>query len=56
MNKLSSAVKILVVDDQPLIAAELCEFLEGRGYHCVSCETGKQAVERFNEDEAIGLV
>ena len=56
MNKLSSAVKILVVDDQPLIAAELCEFLEGSGYRCVSCETGKQAVERFNEDEAIGLV
>ncbi|VVQ31484.1 Regulator of RpoS [Pseudomonas fluorescens] len=56
MNKLSSAIKILVVDDQPLIAAELCEFLEGSGYRCVSCETGKQAVERFNEDEAIGLV
>jgi DNA-binding NarL/FixJ family response regulator len=56
VNKLSSAVKILVVDDQPLIAAELCELLEGRGYRCVSCENGNQAVERFNEDEAIGLV
>ena len=56
MNKLSWAVKILVVDDQPLIAAELCKFLEGRGYRCIPCETGKQAVERFNEDEAIGLV
>lgn len=56
MNKLSSAVKILVVDDQPLIAAELCELLEGRGYRCVSCENGNQAVERFNEDEVIGLV
>jgi DNA-binding NarL/FixJ family response regulator len=56
VNKLSSAVKILVVDDQPLIAAELCELLEGSGYRCVSCKTGNQAVERFNEDEAIGLV
>jgi DNA-binding NarL/FixJ family response regulator len=56
VNKLSSAVKILVVDDQPLIAAELCELLEGSGYRCVSCGTGNQAVERFNEDEAIGLV
>ncbi|MHC8331115.1 response regulator [Pseudomonas sp. LB3P25] len=56
MNKLSSAVKILVVDNLPFIAAELCEFLEGSGYRCVPCETGKQAVERFNEDEAIGLV
>jgi DNA-binding NarL/FixJ family response regulator len=56
VNKLSSAVKILVVDNLPFIAAELCEFLEGSGYRCVPCETGKQAVERFNEDEAIGLV
>jgi DNA-binding NarL/FixJ family response regulator len=56
VNKLSSAVKILVVDDQPFIAEQLCEFLDGSGYRCVPCETGKQAVERFSEDEAIGLV
>ncbi len=27
--------KVLVVDDQPLIVEELCEFLESSGYECV---------------------
>ncbi|MFJ4194500.1 response regulator transcription factor [Pseudomonas sp. NPDC089534] len=56
MNKLTSAVKVLVVDDQPLIVEELCEFLESNGYRCVPCVCGQEAVERFNEDAAIGLV
>lgn len=56
MNKLSSALKILVVDDQPLVVSELCQLLVDNGYRCVPCESGKQAIERFNEDEAIGLV
>ncbi|WP_277760446.1 response regulator transcription factor [Pseudomonas sp. A34-9] len=56
MNKLSSAVKVLVVDDQPLIVEELCEFLESSGYRCVPCESSQQAIERFSEDAEIGLV
>ncbi|MCM8739864.1 response regulator transcription factor [Pseudomonas koreensis] len=56
MNKLTSAVKVLVVDDQPLIVEELCEFLESSGYRCVPCESSKQAIEQFIEDSAIGLV
>ncbi|WP_166218293.1 response regulator [Pseudomonas atagonensis] len=56
MNKLTSAVKVLVVDDQPLIVEELCEFLESSGYRCVPCESSKQAIERFSEDPEIGLV
>ncbi|MEB0046879.1 MULTISPECIES: response regulator transcription factor [unclassified Pseudomonas] len=56
MNKIRSAVKVLVVDDQPLIVEELCEFLESSGYRCVPCESSKQAVERFSEDLDIGLV
>ncbi|RON44010.1 response regulator transcription factor [Pseudomonas frederiksbergensis] len=56
MNKLTSAVKVLVVDDQPLIVEELCEFLESSGYRCVPCESSKQAVERFTQDPDIGLV
>lgn len=55
MNK-TSAVKVLVVDDQPLIVEELCEFLESSGYRCVPCESSQQAVERFSEDAQIGLV
>ncbi len=56
MNKLTSAVKVLVVDDQPLIVEDLCEFLESSGYRCVPCESSEQAVQRFKEDLQIGLV
>ena len=56
MNKLTSAVKVLVVDDQPLIVEELCEFLESSGYRCVPCESSEQAVQRFKDDLQIGLV
>ena len=56
MNKLTSAVKVLVVDDQPLIVEELCEFLESSGYRCVPCESSQQALKRFSEDAEIGLV
>ncbi|KAA0942049.1 MULTISPECIES: response regulator transcription factor [unclassified Pseudomonas] len=56
MNKLTSAVKVLVVDDQPLIVEELCEFLESSGYRCVPCLSSQQALQRFTEDAEIGLV
>ncbi|AZE82065.1 Two-component transcriptional response regulator, LuxR family [Pseudomonas orientalis] len=56
MNKLTSAVKVLVVDDQPLIVEELCEFLESSGFRCVPCESSQQALQRFGEDSEIGLV
>ena len=56
MNKLTSAVKVLVVDDQPLIVEELCEFLESSGYRCVPCESSLQALKRFSEDAEISLV
>ena len=56
MNKLTSAVKVLVVDDQPLIVEELCEFLESSGYRCVPCVSSQEAIERFTEDAQIGLV
>ena len=56
MNKLTSAVKVLVVDDQSLIVEELCEFLEGSGYRCVPCGSSRQALQRFGEDPDIGLV
>ena len=56
MNKLTSPVKVLVVDDQPLIVEELCEFLESSGYRCVPCESSRHALQRFSEDAEIGLV
>nr|WP_282445855.1 response regulator transcription factor [Pseudomonas sp. EYE_354] len=53
---MTSAVKVLVVDDQPLIVEELCEFLESSGYRCVPCESSRHALQRFGEDAEIGLV
>lgn len=56
MNKLTSQMKVLVVDDQPLIVEELCEYLESSGYRCVPCHSSPQAVARFCEDAEVGLV
>ncbi|MNG80093.1 Transcriptional regulatory protein FixJ [compost metagenome] len=56
MNKPFSEVKVLVVDDQPVIVEQLCEFLESQGHHCVPAHSTEQAIERFVADEAIGLV
>ncbi|SQF94949.1 putative two-component system response regulator [Paucimonas lemoignei] len=51
-----SAVKVLVVDDQPMIVEELAEFLESSGYNCIPCHSSKQALEQFRTDPAIGIV
>ncbi|MHC8316354.1 response regulator [Pseudomonas sp. LB3P31] len=56
MNKLTSAIKVLVVDDQPLIVEELSEFLGNSGYQCVPCESSREAIKRFTDDSDIGLV
>nr|WP_283099853.1 response regulator transcription factor [Pseudomonas sp. MWU12-2037] len=56
VNKLVSQVKVLVVDDQPPIVEEICEFLESNGYRCVPCLSSRQALEGFSEDSEIGLV
>ena len=56
MKKPASPVKVLVVDDQPLIVEELCEFLESSGYRCVPSTSSQQAIELFGSDETIGLV
>ncbi len=55
MNK-HSAVKVLVVDDEPLIVDEISEFLDGSGYRCVPCYSSREALERFREDSAITIV
>ncbi|MCH5500284.1 response regulator transcription factor [Pseudomonas syringae pv. syringae] len=48
--------KVLVVDDQPLIVEELCEFLESSGYECVRCHSSLEAIEHFSADSTIGIV
>ena len=56
MNTHTPLIKILVVDDQPLIVEELCEFLESSGYRCVPCQTSREAISAFIADPLIGLV
>lgn len=56
VNKPRLQMKVLVVDDQPLIVEELCEFLDSSGYRSVPCESSREAIERFSEDAEISLV
>lgn len=56
MNKPVNPIKVLVVDDQPLIVAELCEYLDASGYECVPSHSGREALRCFDEDPGIGLV
>ncbi|WP_296258666.1 MULTISPECIES: response regulator transcription factor [unclassified Pseudomonas] len=51
-----SAVKVLVVDDQPLIVDEIKEFLDSSGYSCVPCYSSREALERFRNDTTIAIV
>ena len=48
--------RILVVDDQPLIVEEMCEFLESNGFTCIPSYSSRQAIDLFNEDPSIALV
>ena len=48
--------RILVVDDQPLIVEEMCEFLESNGFTCIPSHSSRQAIDLFNEDPSIALV
>ncbi|TBU81637.1 DNA-binding response regulator [Pseudomonas daroniae] len=49
-------VRILVVDDEPLIAEELKEFLEHAGYSVTSCHTAQDALQVFQQDRRIGII
>ncbi|AYG43333.1 DNA-binding response regulator [Pseudomonas sp. Leaf58] len=56
MSRPVSGVKILLVDDQPVIVEQLCEFLESKGYGCAPAYSTDEAIERYAADPAIGLV
>ncbi|WP_166362690.1 response regulator [Pseudomonas akapageensis] len=56
MDTLASPSKLLIVDDQPIVVEELCEFLGASGYRCVPCHSSQQAIEHFNDDDEITLV
>ncbi len=56
MSKPVSEMKVLVVDDQPVIVEQLCEFLQAQGYSCVSALSTDEAVKRYEADPNIGLI
>ncbi|MFJ4345744.1 response regulator [Pseudomonas sp. NPDC089401] len=56
MNKSLSEVKVLVVDDQPLIVEQLCEFLQSQGHPCVAAHSTEEAIQCYEQDHAIGLI
>lgn len=56
MSRQVSELKVLVVDDQPIIVEQLCEFLKTNGYGCVPAHSADEAIERYMADPDIGLV
>lgn len=56
MERHQRVVKLLVVDDEPDIVEELCEFLNHSGYICIGCHSAHEAIELFCADPQIGIV
>ena len=49
-------MKILIVDDEPLIGAETGEYLSLHGYSCKDCLSCDEAIEMLQADEEIRLI
>ncbi|RCL29331.1 DNA-binding response regulator [Pseudomonas sp. AFG_SD02_1510_Pfu_092] len=56
MSRAFSEVKVLVVDDHPVIVEQLCDFLEAQGFHCLPAHSTDEAIDRYLADATIGLV
>ncbi|MCQ4325813.1 DNA-binding response regulator [Stutzerimonas stutzeri] len=48
--------KILIIDNEPFIVEELCEFFCEHGHSCVGAGSSQEAFERFHGDPAISIV
>lgn len=49
-------MRIMIVDDEPIIVEELGEFLEQLGYSVTACHCAVDALQAFQQDEHIGIV
>ncbi|MFP2769681.1 response regulator transcription factor [Oceanisphaera sp. KMM 10153] len=47
---------ILIVDDEPLIGEELCEFFTDQGFKCISCYEAESAIRLFKHHKDICIV
>ena len=48
--------KILVVDDEPEIRAELTEYLVDKGYEVTEAGDGLEAIEKFRADNFVAVI
>ncbi|SHL43123.1 response regulator transcription factor [Phytopseudomonas punonensis] len=51
-----NTLRIMIVDDEPIIVEELAEFLDQQGYDVTACHNTQEALHAFQEDERIALV
>jgi len=51
-----NTLRIMVVDDEPIIVEELAEFLEQLGHDVTSCNNTHDALQAFQADERIAIV
>ena len=51
-----NALRIMIVDDEPMIVEELAEFLGQQGYDVTSCHNAHDALQAFQGDESIAVV
>jgi DNA-binding NarL/FixJ family response regulator len=55
VNK-SSAVKVLIVDVEPLAVQALAGCLQSSGFECIACHSSSEALVQFRADPDIGIV
>ena len=48
--------KILVIDDEPEIRAELTEYLVDKGYKVTEAADGLEAIEKFQADDFVAVI
>jgi len=51
-----NTLRIMIVDDEPIIVEELAEFLEQLGYEVIACHNTHDALQAFQNDERIAIV
>jgi CheY-like chemotaxis protein len=56
METSGKPLKVLVVDDEPLIAMSITFMLEDLGHQAVSANSGKEALELLGEDGSFDLL
>lgn len=51
-----SMQSVLIVDNEPIVAEELAEFLNDQGFDCRTCFSASEAIRLFHQDADIAVV